>query len=251
MAKTKPLSVANRPAARALVLGDAHVPFHDVSALALAHRVAKAVKPTHIISIGDWADCESISNHPKSPERRANLATEIEIAAEKWADFRGMSDETQITLGNHEFRLERYIAQRAPELFGLVSVPELLGLGPNEWTAYKDFYHIGKCAFTHEVGYSGVNAARSSLSAYGGNLVFGHSHRGTVVIDGDMRGERHACMNVGWLGDESAIDYTYKTTVRSWSLGVGLVDFDGDGNCWMQFCPFVGRKCVVGGMTVI
>lgn len=227
------------------------MPYHDVGALALAHRVAKALKPDVIVFIGDWADCYSISSHAKTPNRLANLQSEIQVATEKLDDFRGLSDARVFCEGNHEFRLDRYIEARAPELFGLVTMRELLGVEKTEWVPYREIKRIGKCAFTHDVGHAGKLAIGHSLAAYGGNLVFGHTHRGGTAYDGNMRGESHFALNVGWLGDLSAINYTYKTVTKSWQHGVGLVEQDGQGNSWGTFAPFVGRKCVIAGLTVI
>jgi len=235
---------------RIIVLGDIHAPYESKRAVALAKKVCKAVKPGLIISIGDLVDCYSISDYPRDPARISRLEREVEAAARVIKDFSALADDFQLCSGNHEFRLERYLSVRAPELFGLVTMRELLGLEKSQWHDYREVLKIGKCHFTHEVGYGGLDAARRSLAAFGGNLVFGHTHRPEIVYDSNIRGETHCSMNVGWLGDPNAIDYASVPRVRSWQHGVGLVEQDSTGRSWLQFIPFVNSKCVVQGREI-
>ena len=58
---------------RLFFIPDTHVPFEDGQAWAVAMAAAKAFKPDHIVLLGDFADCYSVSFHPKSPERKASL----------------------------------------------------------------------------------------------------------------------------------------------------------------------------------
>lgn len=228
-----------------IVLGDIHAPFHDRAAVALARAVAKKVKPFAIVSVGDIVDCYSISRFTKRPDRERRLVNELRAARAVADSFRAIAP-LLITLGNHDARVADFIASQAPELEGLINLPEQLGFVPNEVTPYREMLKIHKCHFTHDVGFSGAHAAAQSLAAFNGNLVFGHTHRANIVYSGDIRGERHVCMNVGWLGNDSDIDYMHKARMKDWTKGVGLVSMNATALS-MQFIPFVKGAAIVNG----
>lgn len=235
------------------VVPDTHVPYHDEAAWGLALRALRAIKPDRIVVIGDFPDFYAVSFHSKDPRRRALLREETDAAKRELRRLRGLSDTLDYTEGNHENRLERYLCDRAPALFGLVTSRELLGCDDGAWTwhPYRQILKIGKCHFVHEVGLAGKQAASRSLDAFQGNLVIGHTHRGGIAYDGTMRGDRYFCLNVGWLGDPREIDYAHQTVVRSWQHGLGLVQQDSKGNSWATFCPMIAGKIRIAGRTVV
>lgn len=238
-----------RPHGRVLVIPDTHVPYHDPIAWELAIKAAKRLKPSHIVVIGDFADCYSISQFPKDPSRKQGLKWEIHEVNRELNRLQGLSDEVHFTEGNHEYRLERYLTSQAPALYGLVTTKELLEIPRRgwKWTPYKQFTRIGKVAFTHEVGHAGKTALQLSLAAFGGNLVFGHTHRGGLTYDGTVDGQHRVGLNVGWLGDPTQIDYAHRSQTRSWQQGIGLVEMDRHGNGWCQFAPIIKGRIIVGG----
>lgn len=235
---------------RILILGDLHAPYHSRRAFALAQKCIKSYKPDTIISIGDWIDCYSVSDYPKHPERKARLQYEVEAAAKLLKPIKSECDEFYLTAGNHEARLERYLSTRAPELYGLVNMRELLELKPQEWIEYQYAKQIGKVYFSHDVGFCGKHSAAKSLAAFGGNLVFGHSHAPEIVYDRNLRGEAHFCMNVGWLGDANMIDYAHRYKARAWQHGLGIVEMLKSGDSWCSFVPFVKGKAVIAEEVV-
>lgn len=236
--------------ANILVIPDSHHPYADARAAALALAVAKHLKPQIIVFIGDFVDCYAISAHEKDPARSGRLQQEVDTARKELHKYDGLSDSRVLLEGNHEFRLLRYLGTRAPELYGLVEMHELLGLQRREYIPYRRVHTIGKMAFSHDFGYAGKTAAQQSLEAYGGNICFGHTHRGAVVYDGNTRGERHVALNVGWLGSLKHIDYMHTAQTRAWQHGVGLVQQDSRGTSYASFMPFVRGTCNVLGTQV-
>jgi hypothetical protein len=91
---------------------------------------------------------------------------------------------------------------------------------------------------------------QQSLASFGGNIVFGHSHRAGTHYDGTIDGDHRFAMNVGWLGDATQTDYAHRSQTRAWQQGVGIVDQDQNGNSWAQFCPIVGGRVSLGGELV-
>ena len=111
-------------------------------------------------------------------------------------------------------------------------------------------HYINNVAYTHDLGRSGVNSARQTLLDLGGNVVFGHTHRGAVVYQGEVKGSAHFALNVGWLGDVKAIDYLHRArALRDWQLGFGTVIHDGPKRAFARFHPIVGGRVEVDGQV--
>jgi predicted phosphodiesterase len=246
--------VVGAAVSKIMVCPDVHVPYQDELAWSTFLRAVEVVRPDALVIIGDFADCLSVSFHPKTPERKISLKAEIE-AVNTELDRVGRLGVPRVIYcaGNHEFRAERYLTEKAPELFGMIAIQDLLRVKERgwEWVPYKQWIRIGKTAFTHDVERCGVNATRQSLLDFGGNLVFGHSHRGGIAYQGTVEGDQHVAMNVGWLGSYAAIDYRNAARAkRDWQHGFGIVYQDSAGYSWMQFVPVLSGRCIVDGHVV-
>lgn len=243
---------------RIIVISDLHAPYHDKAAWECLLQVIRETKPATVVIIGDFADMYAISSHPKSLDRKRDFANELAGVNAVLDELRkAAGDDCRIvwTEGNHEDRITRYLQSSAPELGG---IKELRAEGlfkckerNIEWVPYRRSIKIGNCSFTHDVGRCGVNTARQSLMDFGGNLVIGHSHRGGLAYQGEVKGSSHFCLNVGWLGDVNEIDYIHRNrAMRDWQLGFGVVDQDENGFSWAQFIPVLDGACVVDGKII-
>jgi predicted phosphodiesterase len=241
---------------RVIVCPDAHHPFVDKKAWACFLQVCKVAKPDTLVIIGDFADFFAISTHSKHPSRRVSFSSEIDATNKALDQVAKLGIKRVVfTEGNHEFRFDRYIADKAPELYGVV--PDLAGLfkihqRPGwEWYPYRTAMKIGHIYYTHEVGRCGVNAVRQSLTDFGDNLVMGHTHRLGVSYQGTVNGPMKVCLNVGWLGDLDSIDYRHQAIARRESQhGFGLVDYDKNGIGWCSAIPIIDGAAVVDGRIV-
>ena len=234
---------------KVIALPDVHFPFQDKRAFALALKIIDWVKPDLTVILGDWCDAYSISRYTKSPLRDNKLKHEVDAARAGIKALRAISPEIVFLQGNHELRLDKFIAERCPELFGLVSMRELLGIESKEWHEYQHVFRLGKMSYVHDLGYSGANALARTVAACGTNVTMGHLHSAGVHYAGTMDGERHVGVLSGWLGDRKFIDYASPATTQNWQLGLTLVQYDNRMNAHAQFIPFVGGKaCVNGGI---
>lgn len=254
-ANDAPETGAHNKTQRVIVCPDAHHPFVDQRAWECFLGATEAARPDTLVIIGDFADCYSVSSHTKDPARKVGFDAELkatEAALKQIYDLR--IPRVVYCEGNHEFRLQRYLADRAPELYGLTSIRDLLQIDRMrgwEWVPYRSFIRIGKVAYAHDVGRAGVNATRSSLIDFGDNLVFGHTHRLAVGYQGTVDEGMHVCMNVGWLGDYKQIDYRAQFMARrDWQHGLGKVDYDADGRGWCQAIPIINGTCMIDGRKV-
>jgi predicted phosphodiesterase len=236
---------------KVLVVSDAHHPYVDKRAWQLLLKVARATKPDVLVTIGDFLDLYAVSSFAKDPTRKNMLQEEIEAGNLALDELDALRWKRKVFLmGNHEVRYESYLKKHAPELFTVTNIPRLLSLKERgyECVRYMDYIRIGEISFTHDVGRSGKYAAHQTLSDFGDNIVFGHSHRLSVVYGGTAAGKPHVSLNVGWLGDSKEIDYTHKAKVnRDWQLGFGVVYLAPNGVAHAQAVPIVNYTCVVEG----
>lgn len=237
---------------RILVIPDTHVPYHDKKAVELLYKVAKDFKPHTIVILGDFADFYSVSAHSKDPNRSNKLEHEVEAVNKELDRLDSLKAKRKVFIaGNHENRLERYLADKASELFNVVSIPELFKLRRRGWEyiSYKMDAKVGQINFTHDVGTSGKNAVYAALNTYQHNIVTGHTHRLGYIIEGNAIGKPHVSASFGWLGDAKKADYMHRVkAARDWALGFGIGYMNKKtGITHLQPVPVVNYTCVVEG----
>lgn len=240
---------------RVFFIPDTHVPFEDGQAWAVAMAAARAFRPHRVVLLGDFADFYAVSFHSKDPSRRASLKDELEAVNARLDEIHALGAErVDYVAGNHEHRMERWIADKAPELFGMLTLPGILRIEERGWRWHpyrKQSLKIGKLHVTHDVGHAGVFAHRRSRVEYEGNVILGHSHRLSMEVQGTAAGSAHIGVMVGWLGDRHAVDYMHETKAAQWSHGFGLAYHERDtGNVHVVPVPIVDYRCVVEGHLI-
>lgn len=240
-----------RSVERILFVPDCHVPFEDAKAWDLMMSVAKALRPEHIVILGDFADMWAVSAHDKSPSRRENLESEMKAVAMRLDEVDALGARNKIYCeGNHCERLTRHITQRAPELFDFVSYPKIQRLEERgwRWVPYREHAKIGKMFVTHDLGQAGMYAHNRARSTMGGNVVIGHVHRMGIAYAGTAEGTGHVSAAFGWLGDAEQAKYLPAAKRAEWQLGFGLGYMEPDtGHVHLQAVPIVDYRCVVEG----
>lgn len=237
-------------------ISDVHAPYEDKLAISLACQVIEWLRPTHVVSFGDFADLHNVSRHIKDPTMRMPVAREIQLAGE----CRGRIDEAcaragvrekTITLGNHEVRLSKFLAEKAAELEGLIpSIAELLGFPQNGWHVvdYGEVHQIGNAFITHDLDRAGKYAHETSRVEMGGATLIGHTHRMALSCGGTYASGRHFAGMFGWLGDQQYAKYFKKPLRTQWQLGFGVGWLDPTtGYITNQPVPIIDGRCVVAG----
>jgi predicted phosphodiesterase len=239
---------------RIIIFPDAHWPFVDKKAWALACKAAKGFKPDIFVNLGDCYDFNATKRHRKLPKIEKDtwsLQKELSKVQKAATDMLAIGAKRNVfIMGNHEDNFDRYIADRAPELAGLFDVPELVGLDEEKWeiVGYRDDIKIGATYYTHECGFSGANAVRQSQAAYGGNVVHGHTHRMDYRIRGNLRGQPHVGASFGWLGDVKQVDYMHRVSkAREMIHGFGYGYILPNGETHLRPAPIVKGKVIVEG----
>lgn len=238
-----------------IIIPDVHCPYHDKKAVTLALKIISHVGPDYVVCLGDFCDMYSASFHDRDPGRKQSLEWEISSCRGLLAEFTNAAPKAKkvFLAGNHEHRLVRFIGTKVPELYGMLTLQQLLQLDDFGWhfVPYKSSYKLGKVHYTHDVGYAGKTAFLKSAAVYGGNVVHGHTHSAGLSYEGSVSGERHVGMSCGWLGDLKAIDYMHQDVARkNWQHGLGFGYMEPSGVTHLSFVPFIRNRAVVEGKLI-
>lgn len=233
---------------RIAIIPDAHVPYHNKKAWKLMITALKDFKPDRIICLGDLADFYKISHYSKDPTRMESFDTEISMVNKALDDLDSLEAKHKIFIaGNHEDRLERYLKNKAPELFNLIKIKEILELGRRNWkyVPYKEHYKLGKVYYAHDIGTTSRYQVYKCLETYQHSIVTGHTHRFAAVIEGNNIGEFRISAQFGWLGDVTKIDYLHKAIARkNYVLGFGTAHLNPlNGITYFYPVPIINGTC--------
>lgn len=219
-------------------------------------KVGRALRPDRVVFLGDVIDAYCLSAHGgRALDRSQFLKDEIDAANLRLDEVQKLgAKRVDFLEGNHSVRASRYISDKAPELFGLVTIPKLLRIAERGWfwTPYRKSLKVGSMNFIHDCGYSGKDAGARSRDVFGGNVCQGHNHAMAVSYAGTLKGKVHVGASVGWLGDPSKIDYMNQANVaKNWIHGVGVAYHDtGTGIVYLSEVPFINGTALVGGKVV-
>jgi predicted phosphodiesterase len=138
-----------------LLLFDVHAPYHEESAIDAMLEWGKAKGINTIILGGDFMDFYGISHFIRDSRKR-NLQYELDAGYELLYYIQNKLHKAKIFYlpGNHEYRLDRYLMVKAPELLSVDP-----GLGLDYFLHFSDF---------------GINYLRHSQLIRAGNLFIGH-----------------------------------------------------------------------------
>lgn len=253
-AAPKPKKTTSKPSKleKILFIPDCHFPYHDQLAFDLMMEAALDFKPDHVIIGGDFIDMYAVSAHDKNPQRAMKLEEEITASVDALWRVKGLGAKNNVFVsGNHEDRLNRYLMQKAPELYQLINIQTVLALDKLgfEYVPYKSHYKLGKLFITHDTGKAGYNAHKQALDAFGRSVVINHTHRIGYLTQGSIDGDRHVGAMFGWLGDIKQVDYMHNVNaVKDWSLGFGIGYLDPQTDyIYLVPVPIVNYSCVVEG----
>jgi predicted phosphodiesterase len=238
-----------------LIVPDCHHPYVDKNAWNLMLKTAKEFKPHHIVIMGDFADCYTVSSHSKNPDRSLKLKEEIDATKLALDQIIELGAKNNVFIaGNHCDRLLRYLQDRAPELFDFISIPKILELKEKgfKYVPYKQSYKLGKMNFTHDAGNAGRYAHYKALETFQHNIIIGHTHRIGLAVEGNANGERHLCAHLGWLGDLESIDYMHQVKAKKdWSHGFGVAYLDTKtDSVYVNPVPIINGTCLLEGKLI-
>ena len=217
------------------VCNDIHLPYHDKFAVQACFAEFKKRKVDGIYLNGDIMDLEDVSRFEKMPDGRY-LRDEIEVGRSFVKSLRKLFPNIPIYWkdGNHEKRLESYIASKAPELVKLfgMDIPTQLELEEHGIIHVPEHKvaRFGKLwiAHGHELGLKSgtVNIARQVRMRVGVNLICGHWHRQQFDTSRNLADEIHGVWTLGCL---AYLKPRYTGVMNQWNQGAATVDLNEDG----------------------
>lgn len=217
-----------------LLLNDIHIPYHSLEAVRAAINYGREEQVNAVILNGDIMDLYQMSRFSKIPNKKT-IRDELELCRQFLQQLRKLfpSEKIIFKVGNHDYRLSRYIHERAPELFGVdaINLPELLKLREYniDFVQSSQGIQIGDllCCHGHEWGGGGgINAARSILLKANCNVIVGHFHRSQEYITTRATGGTMGCWAVGCLCDLSPEYLAF----NNWNNGAAIIHTFADGS---------------------
>lgn len=234
-----------------VVISDTHCPFQDDTAVWLVNEFCKWYKPQIIVIDGDLIDFYAISKFDKAPQRatRESLQQEVMVAREILKQIRKVNPKARIILvvGNHEFRLRKYIYRKRledPELDTFLKLAgvdtanifanmlhlkelgvELADLNPDIAKFTDNYIRIGNLYIGHwdKANKHAAYTAKNLLAEKGVNLLQAHTHR----IGTHIKTTLTDTIEAHEIGCLCSLDPHY-TAKQDWAHGFAVVEGDRD-----------------------
>lgn len=243
------LDLVERPAVRPifkkageeiLILPDIHAPDHDEHALDVALQIGQSLSVDRVILNGDGMDVHSLSRYTPAADRPYRWVDERKLAVPVFQMIREFFPDTPITylFGNHCRRPIDFVARVAPQLQGLQTLPEMLGLTDLGFEFVEDNRVIladKQLMVKHGTkvgGESGASVLKEVKSA-GMSVIMAHVHRRALyevtrtaqVIRGEqpLLGVEPGCLC------KLDPDYKEKEDTANWQHGCVVVTLHDDG----------------------
>ncbi len=189
-----------------------------------------------IVLLGDYADFYSVSRHRKDPRVGTLLEEEIQSVRNGLSEIDSLFPQAKKVFleGNHEKRLENYLVEQAPALFGVTEVKFLFELNDRPlWTFVPfDRNQAYRVLGSELFAFHRPKASSPKLHIQKTHVssVYGDIHRIELAhaVGLDMRRLTAVCP--GWLGDVSSRVFDYMASTPQWQLGFAIVTLDTSSN---------------------
>jgi predicted phosphodiesterase len=222
-----------------LVMSDIHAPDHDPHALDVAIQIGQSMKLDGIVIAGDGMDVHALSRYTPAAHRPIRWVDERVAAVPVFAMIRDFFPKTKITylMGNHDVRPERFMASQAPQLQGLLTLPQILGLDSLDFEFPSDNRVVigDKLLVIHGTrvrSEAGVSV-QAEVREAGMSVAMGHVHRRAIYdvtrTAQRLRGDQPLFgIEMGCLCNLSP-DYLEVERTANWQHGALVVTVFDDG----------------------
>jgi UDP-2,3-diacylglucosamine pyrophosphatase LpxH len=236
------------PSSRWIIGSDIHIWDGEPTIIYKAFiKIAKSLKVDGIILNGDVIDGARISRHPSIRGSKApKIEKEIETA-KKWIKMLPKAKHQLWTIGNHDIRIDNYIAANAGELDGyILSLGEHFPAWELAWA-----FEINNTEVRHRFR-AGIHAGWNNTLHSGASMVTGHTHQLQVTAMRDRKGSRWG-VETGMMADPFGPQFEYSEGSPSRSQqGFAVLTFDDDGVMLPpELCEMIGGRPVFRGQYVL
>lgn len=235
-----------------VVFSDPHwVPDHSTIGQEALEQVIRRVKPQLIVCGGDAVDGDTASRFDptRGHHKRFTLREELECVKEHLESIQKIAGKAQLawTLGNHDVRLSRFVATRAPALLDMPAtrLEDWYPGWPLSWTVEINSGTPGMTVIRHrnQAGMLHLQAQKA-----GCHYVHGHLHRINVHTAAGFNGFRYS-VDAGSLADPASNAFDYAEGNAPHCQGFAVLTFKGgllmppelvqiiDGVAWFRGAP--------------
>jgi predicted phosphodiesterase len=234
-----------------VILADTHGHHVDTCALSAVMSDLDQINVDEVVLLGDHLDCGGwlAQNHTLGYVAETEDTFEDDVEATNGfldeLQKRTKGAKTSYIEGNHEHRIEKFCVTSALRnnkdaafLLKRIGPQYVLGLEKrgirfiHRGTYYDGLpipgsIQLGKCVFTHPTD-APKYASSTFLKKYGGNIVFGHTHRVDATIGFSVMAGTIGAWGVGCLCQRQPMWMHTNPTDWSHAYGLQLVGDDGD-----------------------
>ncbi len=215
------------------VLCDAHIPYHDSPTLRGFIEDCRRMAVKAILLNGDVLDFYQLSDFVRDPSK-PRMRDEILKGRQFLEYLRATFPRARIVYkeGNHDERLKRYLANRAPDLLDLedIRLQKLIRADDYgvEWVEDKRVISVGKLPVIHGHEYrggGGVMPARWLYLRTGESAMMGHLHQPTFYSFRTMTGREVGMWSVGCACHLAPL----YAPLNQWGHGWATIEVANDG----------------------
>lgn len=219
-----------------LVGSDFHVWPGDASICFRAFKkFTDDIKPDAVILNGDVTDFPRLSAHPQTWESAPDAIEEIEAIQDHLHDIeqRCKKGAHKIwTLGNHDARFERIIANALPQMKGIkgVHLADHFAIWTKAMSCMVNYgTESGRTMIKHRLK-GGKHATYNNVKEAGTHIITGHLHSQNIRSVSDYRGFDLYGVDTGCVADREHRAFSYtENAPTDWRSGFALLTYrDGE-----------------------
>lgn len=218
----------------ALIIGDVHAPYTDTAALKQIIVQAGRLKPTFIVQMGDLYDQYAFSKYPKSPNHDTPVKESERgrlLAEWMWASLRKAAPKAKCyqLLGNHDVRMSKRIAEKVPELNGMIgqyALEPFLFDGVETSGSDRDALELVINGAPVVFHHGWLSKPGDHAKYFARNTVIGHSHSPHTLFHRHHRGAIWE-LNAGYVGNPDSHVFKYGSPMHKWTRAYATIDKHG------------------------
>jgi hypothetical protein len=209
-----------------------HWPDHEPFAWFMLCEAVKQYKPAEVWLNGDIFDWATLRFPRKGWEERPTAAEEMEAARDRTQALTKACDKVKakkrVTMGNHDERFDKYLAQRAADIEGFPG--STFDSQIANWEQGWELYHslrVNEHMMVKHCWHGGVHSGYNNVLRSGVSMVTGHTHKLIARHWSDYRGVRWA-IETGFIGELHGPQFGYGDgNPADWCPGFAVLHFDG------------------------
>jgi len=208
-----------------MIIGDVHVPFTDYEFGQLVNLVGRKhlSKPRRLLVAGDFFNMDTFSTYAHLTSIPA-WKEEREAAKQLLHEWMDTFDEVKMIMGNHDRRLQKFVAGAFDEtdiLSLVIANPDRVQMSGFGYCTIKAG-NGAEWRITHPKNYS-INqlvVADTLAQKYNQHIISFHEHHLSVGFD---RFKRHIIVNGGCLVQQDKLAYTSLDDTKNANMALGFV----------------------------